>query len=146
VKNGQERTFIQIWCQGRPWLKYNKEKNVMTCKLCTELAETKQSSNNLKHKHLFISGCNNLRISTVNDHEKSKGHLDALQVKHAKDQPEQTEGHKTLGKLNEQIQKQVINKVTSYGLMTWTRQKDLIMDKFIIINQQLHNAWKALPM
>ena len=34
-----------------------------------------------------------------------------MQVKHAKDQPEQTEGHKTLVKLNEQIQKQVINKV-----------------------------------
>jgi hypothetical protein len=43
---------------------------------------------------LLISGCNNFRISTVTDHEKSKGHLDALQVKHAKDQPEQTEGHK----------------------------------------------------
>ena len=37
----------------------------MTCTLCTEHAETKQSSNNLKHKHLFISGCNNFRISTV---------------------------------------------------------------------------------
>ena len=83
----------------------------MTCTICTELAETKQSSNNLKHKPLFISGCNNFRISTVTDHEKNKGHLDALQVKHAKDQPEQTEGHKTLVKLNEQIQKQVINKV-----------------------------------
>ena len=34
-----------------------------------------------------------------------------MQVKHAKDQPEQTEGHKILVKLNEQIQKQVINKV-----------------------------------
>ena len=34
-----------------------------------------------------------------------------MQVKHAKDQPEQTEGHKTLVKLNEQIQKQVIIKV-----------------------------------
>jgi hypothetical protein len=104
-----ECNFNQIWCKGRLWLKYNKEKNDMTCTLCTEHAETKQSSNNLKHKHLFISGCNNFRISTVTDHEKRKGHLDALQVKHAKDQPEQTEGHKTLVKLNEQIQKQFIN-------------------------------------
>jgi hypothetical protein len=80
-----ECNFNQIWCQGRLWLKYNKEKNDMTCTLCTEHAETKQSSNNLKHKHLFISGCNNFRISTVTDHEKRKGHLDALQVKHAKD-------------------------------------------------------------
>ena len=129
----------------------------MTCTLCTELAETKQTSNNLKHQHLFISGCNNFRISTVTDHEKSKGHLEALQVKHAKDQPEQTEGHKILVKLNEQIQKQVINKVRNVHAIVkhnrpisdfiWLNgQKDLIMDKFIIINQQLHNYWKVLPM
>jgi hypothetical protein len=48
-----ERTFNQIWCQGRPWLKYNKEKNAMTCTVCTEHAETKQSSNNLKHTFIY---------------------------------------------------------------------------------------------
>ena len=40
----------------------------------TEHARLTNSKVNLKHKHLFITGCSNSKLSTITDHEKSKGH------------------------------------------------------------------------
>jgi hypothetical protein len=31
-----ERIFNAKWCEGRPWLKYDRDENVMTCTICTK--------------------------------------------------------------------------------------------------------------
>ena len=49
----------------------------MTCTICTKYGKRGETGN-LKNKHIFITGCNNFRSSAISDHEKSKGHLDAL--------------------------------------------------------------------
>ena len=68
-----ERIFNAKWCEGRPWLKYDRDENVMTCTICTKY-DKRGETGNLKNKHLFITGCNNFRSSVISDHEKSKGH------------------------------------------------------------------------
>jgi len=72
-----ERIFNIKWCEGRPWLHYDRDENIMTCTICTKYGKRGETGN-LKNKHLFITGCNNFRSTAVSDHEKSKGHLDAL--------------------------------------------------------------------
>ena len=47
-----EQIFTAKWCEGRPWLKYDRDDNK----------------------------CNNFRSSAVSDHEKSKGHLNITYV------------------------------------------------------------------
>ena len=69
-----DRTFNQSWTQGRSWLKYDKDSNVMTCTVCTEYSYSRQStSSNLKRKHLFTSGSNNFRLSAVTDQSHIEG-------------------------------------------------------------------------
>jgi hypothetical protein len=66
-----ERIFNAKWCEGRPWLKYDCDENVMTCTICTKYGKRGETGN-LKNKHIFITGCNNFRSSAISDHEKSK--------------------------------------------------------------------------
>ena len=107
-EDSPERLFNVGWCQGRPWLEYDKEKNVMVCTLCTDFYKNRQPQMpNLKNKFAFISGSNSFRLSTITEHDKSKMHEDALNHKNGMEQPSQTTAHKTLVKLNEGIQKQV---------------------------------------
>jgi hypothetical protein len=30
-----ERFFNAKWCESRPWLKYDRDENAMTCTICT---------------------------------------------------------------------------------------------------------------
>ena len=46
----------------------------MKCTVCTQHGRLTNSQVKLKHKHLFITGCSNFKLSTITDHEKSKGH------------------------------------------------------------------------
>ena len=106
-------------------MKYDKDYNVMTCTVCTEYSYSRQStSSNLKQKHLFISGRNNFRLSAVTD----QGHIEAYQMKIAKD-PDQTEGHRTLIKLNEGIQKQVINKFRNIYALRLNKEIELEIER-----------------
>jgi hypothetical protein len=57
---------------------FNKEKNVMACTTCIEFFQSDKISNP------FISGCSNLRASTVTDHEQSKTHMKAIVALSAK--------------------------------------------------------------
>ena len=61
------RSFNQKWKDGRHWLLYNESENVK-----------------LKHKHIFITGCSNFKLSTITDHKKSKGHLVTCDVHNAR--------------------------------------------------------------
>jgi hypothetical protein len=74
-KKRPEWIFNVKWCEGRPWLKYDRDENVMTCTICIKYGKRGENGN-LKNKPLFIT--NNFQSSAISDHEKSKGHLDAL--------------------------------------------------------------------
>jgi hypothetical protein len=40
-----ERIFNAKWCEGRPWLKYDCDENVMTCTICTKYGKRGESGN-----------------------------------------------------------------------------------------------------
>jgi hypothetical protein len=75
--------------------------------VCTEHARLTNSQGKLRHKHLFITGCSNFKLSTITEHEKSKGHLDACDVHIARKKPTETPAHKSLLTLNEKNRKQL---------------------------------------
>jgi hypothetical protein len=39
-----ERIFNAKWCEGRPWLKYDRDENVMTCTICTKYGKRGETS------------------------------------------------------------------------------------------------------
>ena len=69
----QVRTFKKKWCENRPWLQYDD--NVRTCTICIEYSGIGKSTSNLRGKNMFITGCSNMRVSTIADHECSRMHL-----------------------------------------------------------------------
>jgi hypothetical protein len=40
-----ERIFNAKWCEGRPWLKYDRDENVMTCTICTKYSNRGETGN-----------------------------------------------------------------------------------------------------
>ena len=40
-----ERIFNVKWCEGRPWLKYDCDENVMTCTICTKYGKRGETGN-----------------------------------------------------------------------------------------------------
>ena len=81
--------------------------HVMKCIVCTEHARLTNSQVKLKHKHFFIIGCSNFKLSTITDHEKSKGHLGACGVHNARKKNTETAAYKSLLTLNEKNRKQL---------------------------------------
>ena len=37
--------FNAKWCEGRPWLKYDRDENVMTCTICTKYGKRGETGN-----------------------------------------------------------------------------------------------------
>ena len=60
----------------------------MTCKVCTKHSSrqtsTSSSSANLTNTNKFLTGCTNFRISTIEDHETSAMHRNAIAIETAK--------------------------------------------------------------
>ena len=40
-----EQIFSAKWCEGRPWLKYDRDENVMTCTICTKYGKRGETGN-----------------------------------------------------------------------------------------------------
>ena len=40
-----EWIFNAKWCEGHPWLKYNRDENVMTCTICTKYGKRGEAGN-----------------------------------------------------------------------------------------------------
>jgi hypothetical protein len=40
-----ERIFNVKWCEGRPWLKSDRDENVMTCTICTKYGKRGETGN-----------------------------------------------------------------------------------------------------
>lgn len=80
------------------------ETESMTCSYCIELYgnDGKSTHSNLKGQNAFITGCTNMRISTIVEHEQSKSHVKASEVHKAKSCTEvrQSQSAKALLSLN----------------------------------------------
>ena len=82
----RERKFNPSWKEGRPWLLYDDNENVMKCSICTtQYGEGSQSDqSNLKGQNSFLKGCSNFRLTTISDHEKTRSHTNADRIDKAK--------------------------------------------------------------
>jgi len=82
------RKFCEKWREGREWLTLNSQNETesMTCSYCIELYgnDGKSTHSNLKGQNAFITGCTNMRISNIVEHEQSKSHVKASEVHKAK--------------------------------------------------------------
>ena len=106
------REFDSKWEKGRPWLKYNKIKNTMTCSYCIQFIEEKYGKINVNspdkiQKNQFLYGSNNFRTSSLHDHETTKLHQQAVDRHLAKVAPTKTEGYKCQVALLEKQRKQL---------------------------------------
>jgi hypothetical protein len=61
------RTFNIKWQVGRDWLVFDADHNDMKCRLCIDYHARSGKQDNLKQKHLFVTGCTNFRTSTIVD-------------------------------------------------------------------------------
>ena len=78
---GATKSNINVhWKTGHDWLVFDYARDTMTCSVCVEFAKINQSNqkSNLVHQYTFITGCTNLRVSAVINHETIKGHLKAV--------------------------------------------------------------------
>ena len=106
------RSFNEKWKEGREWLKFDPEKNIMTCTYCisyssSSILKSSKCTNNLKNKMLFVSGCSNFRYSTITDQEKSVVHQETTKMYLAAKNPTATSAHKSLISMNEHKRKQL---------------------------------------
>jgi hypothetical protein len=66
------------WKNGRSRLVFNEEENKMKCTLCHKFYKDRTMDDRLLSKNTFILGCGSLKISAIEDHEKSKSHEKAV--------------------------------------------------------------------
>lgn len=62
------RGFKTHWTEGRPWLSYDENKNLMFCQFCMSAGKSNK----------FTSGTDNFRIDSIQAHENSSFHKEAV--------------------------------------------------------------------
>ena len=72
----QQKTKAK-WQSSYLWLEFSNEG--MICTLCCEWQKQIKTSKNFSDR--FIVGCNNYRISTIQDHGKSEMHFKSIEQK-----------------------------------------------------------------
>ncbi len=111
-KDKRHRSFNRQWLKEKPWLVYDEENSVMKCSWCIQESElnqcNKKKTDGLKGpKSQFVTGSANFKYGTINDHEKSSQHKEAVAKKRASEKPSQTPAAQGLLALNEHIRKQL---------------------------------------
>ena len=48
-----KRIFNAKWCEGCPWLKYDRDENVMTCTICTKYGKRGETGNFKKQTSFY---------------------------------------------------------------------------------------------
>ncbi|CAL1300322.1 unnamed protein product [Larinioides sclopetarius] len=65
---GIKRKFVKSWKTLYPFIEYDKEKNIMFCKICKQFSDHRQKGIR------FVNGTSNFRASSIQYHEKSVLH------------------------------------------------------------------------
>jgi hypothetical protein len=78
----------------------------MKCTLCIAHNST-QTRDDTKKKYTFLTGCSNLRTTSISDHEKSAMHINSVAQEKAKSKPATTIAAKTIIQLNEHRRQQL---------------------------------------
>lgn len=68
--NRRTRKFIPQWKKDRPWLTFCEETNLMFCTYCKDNGK----------ENIFVKGCNNFRLDSLNAHELSEPHKSAKSI------------------------------------------------------------------
>ena len=82
------RKFQSNWLTTFPWLRYDSEKNAMTCDVCVKC----------KRNNTFTHGNQNFKTSSLKDHIKSTDHQTALIVPNLQDNLKKSQEKQQSGK------------------------------------------------
>ena len=92
----RKRLFVQAWTKEFTWLDYNRDKNIMSCRLCADFPDCADKFNP------FYLATSTFRKSSVKTHAKSKTHAKCQSAKRAKEAPKITPMTKIVAKMNEE--------------------------------------------
>ena len=90
------------------------ENDQMKCAVCIEQMSDNNkpiSNANMKNQNTFITGCTNRRVSAVIDHERSKTHISAVEIKAAKSRTSEEIRQTEACKASMWLQKSAVNKL-----------------------------------
>ena len=73
---------MKSWVRDFPWLEHNHQDNPKFCKLCKSNAVCSDSAS------VFVTGCNNYRLESIQNHEKSTGHLRVVAAARVAENPQ----------------------------------------------------------
>ena len=85
----RKRSFQQNWLNEFAWLRYDKNKNLMTCLICSQYETI----------GVYASGSNFFRKDSLYSHEKSVSHLNNVDKFEARKEPSKSVAAVTLRKL-----------------------------------------------
>ena len=75
---GHKCGFQDVWKSGGSWLKFDREKQAMSCTLCKK---HKIRGQNGPLTRADGGGCKTLRLDKVSEHQNSKYHAEAVMLK-----------------------------------------------------------------
>ena len=99
----RNRVFQPSWVNTFPWLRYDKENNVMYCDCCREFKHLHPNSN-----ITLIKGDSSFRKPCLVSHAGSLGHRKCMDASNAKQKPEETPMAKIHHKLSKQKHEQFV--------------------------------------
>lgn len=80
-----DRKFNVTWREGRNWLQFDENKQVLACSVRTEFykkafaVKSENSTGHFRGQHTFTDGSTNSRSSAVTEHESSNAHVKAAE-------------------------------------------------------------------
>jgi hypothetical protein len=71
----------------------------MRCTICCNFYDNSKQQQGSTKKNLFLTWSKNYKFSTISDHEKSKTHIEAVEVQKSREKAvaKKTTAHKRLG-------------------------------------------------
>ena len=92
----RKRLFVHTWTKEFMWLHYDKDKNIMICRLCTDFPD------HVDKLSPFYVGTSTFRKSSIKTHANSKAHAKCQLARRAKEAPKTTPMAQTVAKMNKE--------------------------------------------
>ena len=67
-KKRRKRDFLDEWCKGRSWLRFDSDSQAMFCDYCINAGVEPEKSS-------FVKGCTNIKLGPIKVHQASNSHL-----------------------------------------------------------------------